>query len=172
MPPEEILIIDGYNVINAWPELIKLKEESFEHARLKLLDIISNYSGYKDIKVIVVFDAHQVKGGLEKREQYSQVDVIYSAEGITADHVIERLIGTLPGTIKIFVATSDKTEQEMIWGKGAYRISSRELLTEIQQTLQQREGILGDQQHKPYRLDAHLSEEIKATLEKWRRGKG
>lgn len=172
MPYEEILIIDGYNVINAWPELIRLKEENFEHARIKLLDIIGNYSGYKGIKAIVVFDAHQVKGGIEKKEKYGQVDVIYSGEGITADHVIEKLISTIPKTSKVFVATSDKTEQEIIWGKGGYRISSRELLSEIEETLREKKNLLEIKPHKNYPLDAHLSKEVKEILEKWRRSKG
>jgi len=171
MPQEDYLIIDGYNVINAWPNLIELKEVSFEHARIKLLEITSNYLAYKSIKVIVVFDAHQVKGGIEHREYYSGVEVIYSQEGVTADMVIEKLIDTIPKNHKVFVATSDKTEQDMIWGKGAYRISSRELLKEIEETLEQGRAHFKERQYKPYRLDAHLDDKVKHILEKWRRGK-
>jgi len=171
MPHEEFLIIDGYNVINAWPELIKLKEKNFEHARLKLLQIISNYSGYKGIKVIVVFDAHLVKGSVEHKEYYGNVEVIYSGEGVPADLVIEKLISTFSTSSRVFVATSDKTEQEMIWGKGAYRISSRELLIEIEETVQNNKKFFKENQYKPYRLDSHLTDEVKVIFEKWRRGK-
>jgi predicted RNA-binding protein with PIN domain len=172
MPHEEVLIVDGYNVINAWPELIKLKEESFEHARIRLIEILSNYSGYKGIRVIIVFDAHQVKGGLERKEYHGKIEVIFSEEGITADHVIERLISSFPNkNYKVFVATSDKTEQDMIWGKGAYRMSSRELLLEIEETSKINKPFLKETQYKPYRLDHHLSDDIKVVLEKWRRGK-
>ncbi|NLT94177.1 MAG: NYN domain-containing protein [Clostridia bacterium] len=172
MALEEILIIDGYNVINSWPELIKLKEENFEHARLRLIEILSNYSGYKGIKVIIVFDAHQVKGGTERKEYYGNVEVIFSGEGVTADSVIEKLISSIPPkSFKTFVATSDRVEQEMIWGKGAYRMSSRELLLEINKTVKDNEPFLKDCRHKPNRLDSHLSDEVKVVLEKWRRGK-
>ncbi|KJS87157.1 MAG: hypothetical protein JM58_05175 [Peptococcaceae bacterium BICA1-8] len=171
MPHEEFLIIDGYNVINAWPELIKLKEKNFEHARLKLLQIISNYSGYKGIQVIVVFDAHLVRGGVERRECYGNVEVIYSAEGIPADLVIEKLVSTFCVGSRIFVATSDKTEQEMILGKGAYRISSRELLLEVEETVRDNKIFHKENQYRPYRLDSHLTDEVKVILEKWRRGK-
>ncbi|KJS22792.1 MAG: hypothetical protein VR72_04535 [Clostridiaceae bacterium BRH_c20a] len=171
MPHDEILIIDGYNVINAWPELIKLKEKNFEHARLKLLQIISNYSGYKGIKVIVVFDAHLVKGGVERREYCGKVEVIYSGEGVPADLVIEKLVSTFCINCRVFVATSDKTEQEMIWGKGAYRISSRELLAEVEETVENNRNFFKENQYRPYRLDSHLTDEVKVILEKWRRGK-
>lgn len=30
---EDILIVDGYNVIFAWPELKKISKSSLEHAR-------------------------------------------------------------------------------------------------------------------------------------------
>ncbi|NLW24062.1 MAG: NYN domain-containing protein [Clostridia bacterium] len=169
---DEYLIIDGYNVINAWPNLIKLKEVNFEHARLKLIDIASNYSGFKSIKVIIVFDAHQVKGGVERREYVDGVEVIYSQEGVTADMVIEKLIESFPKDKKVFVATSDRIEQEVIWGKGAYRISARELLHEIEETFRENHAYHHKaQQHKPYRLDAHLDDDVREILEKWRRGK-
>lgn len=172
MPQEELLIIDGYNVINSWPELIKLKEENFEHARLRMIEMLSNYSGYTGIKVIVVFDAHQVKGGVERKEYYGNVEVIFSSEGVTADSVIEKLISSIPPkSCKTYVATSDRTEQEIIWGKGAYRMSSRELLLEVNQTMKENEPFLKEHKHRPNRLDSHLSDEIKVILEKWRRGK-
>jgi len=172
MSQEEMLIIDGYNVINSWPELIKLKEDNFEHARLRLIEILSNYSGYRGIKVIIVFDAHQVKGGIERKEFYDNVEVIFSGEGVTADAVIEKLISSLPPkSYRTFVATSDKAEQEMIWGKGACRMSSRELLLEVNKTVRENEPFLKELQHKPNPLDSHLSDEVKVILEKWRRGK-
>ncbi|MFZ5942511.1 MAG: NYN domain-containing protein [Bacillota bacterium] len=172
MPRRDLLIVDGYNVINAWPQLIRLKEENFEHAREKMLDIISNFSGYKGIKVIVVFDAHQVKGGIERREKHGGVDVIFSGEGVPADLVIEKLIGSYIKNYTVFVATSDKTEQEVIWGKGAYRISAREFVADIEQTIKENSKLIRETRNKAYSLDSHLSDEIKHILEEWRRGKG
>ena len=53
----EYLLVDGYNVIHAWPELLELSEVSLESARHKLMDIMSNYQGFKShLTVIVVFD--------------------------------------------------------------------------------------------------------------------
>lgn len=171
MPREDVLIVDGYNVINSWPELIKLKDENFEHARLRLIERLSNYSGYRGIKIIVVFDAHQVKGGIERREYHDNIQIIFSAEGVLADLVIEKLISSFPRDTKVFVATSDKIEQEVIWGKGAYRMSSRELLGEVQKAAQCSASFLQEKQHRPYCLDSHLSCETIEILEKWRRGK-
>lgn len=169
----EFLIIDGYNVINAWPDLIRLKEINFEHARLKLIDILSDYAGFKGIKTIIVFDAHQVKGGLGHREEKEGLEIIYTPEDITADMVIEKLVSELSkkeeGT-NIYVATSDKVEQDIILGKGAYRISSRELLLEVKEAKKQSTGYYKQKNSRPYSLDSHLDENIRIRLERMRRG--
>lgn len=169
----EYLIIDGYNVINAWPDLIRLKEISFEHARLKLIDILSDYAGFRAIEIIIVFDAHQVKGGLGNKEEQVRLEIIYTPENNTADMVIERLVGELINKDeenKIYVATSDKVEQNIILGKGAYRISSRELLLEVQEAKRQSTGYYKQKNSRPYSLDSHLDEDVRIRLEKMRRG--
>ena len=37
---KEYLIVDGYNIIGAWPELQALKEENLEYARARLIEIL------------------------------------------------------------------------------------------------------------------------------------
>ncbi|MDF2815945.1 MAG: putative Yacp protein, partial [Paenibacillus sp.] len=51
---KQILIVDGYNIIGAWPELSKLKDISLEEARDKLIDLLANYQSYSGKRVIVV----------------------------------------------------------------------------------------------------------------------
>lgn len=40
----ETLIVDGYNIIYAWPELEKLIESGMDHARSKLISILADYA--------------------------------------------------------------------------------------------------------------------------------
>ena len=54
---KEYLIVDGYNIIGAWPELQKLKEENLEYARARLIEILSVHAALSKRKVILVFDA-------------------------------------------------------------------------------------------------------------------
>ncbi|RKJ19125.1 hypothetical protein D7X33_45845, partial [Butyricicoccus sp. 1XD8-22] len=85
-------------------------------------------------KVIVVFDAYDVKG-IENKYTKHRVDVIYTKSEETADERIEKLANELNNrTTQIYVATSDFTEQWAIFGQGALRISARELLEEILDT--------------------------------------
>lgn len=47
--PEEYLLVDGYNIIFAWPELRELAKINLDSARDKLMDILCNYQGYQAV---------------------------------------------------------------------------------------------------------------------------
>ena len=124
----EYLLIDGYNVINAWKEFAQLRQTSLEHAREILVAGVSEYAAFKGYKAIVVFDALEVAGAAAV-ETIHGIQVVYTGEGATADSWIERRayeLGHGPNKSKVFVVTSDYAEQINILGAGAYRISARE----------------------------------------------
>lgn len=126
------LIVDGYNVINAWAELIKLKDQSLEHARDKLVEMLAGYGAYKGYRVTVVYDAHSAAGLTAVENKVSGVDVIYTADGQTADSYIEKMVYLLVRQREtVYVVTSDGAEQMAILGSGAYRISTRELRRDV-----------------------------------------
>ena len=69
---KEYLLVDGYNVIFAWEELKRLAEASLDAARDKLMDVLSNYQGWKGCTLILVFDAYKVPGGPGRSAEVSQ----------------------------------------------------------------------------------------------------
>lgn len=168
-----ILIVDGYNIIGAWPELVSLRdEEDLEAARDRLIDKMAEFKAFTGYQVIVVFDAHYVPG-TEKKFKDKKVEVIFTKKDETADERIERLAKDLsaPRT-KIYVATSDYTEQWQIFGQGALRISARELLTEmesIEKNIKKQVEIIRSRQPVS---KIPLKKEVAEIFEKWRRGKG
>jgi uncharacterized protein len=166
----EILLVDGYNIIGAWPELQKLKSEDLSAARDKLIEKMAEYQAYTGLKVIIVFDAHLVKG-IEKKYNNHRVEVIFTRENETADERIEKLARELHNIqTQIHVATSDYTEQWAIFGQGALRKSARELLNEmkdIEKKIERR--VKNIQENKPItKID--LPDNIAEIFEKWRRG--
>ena len=48
------LIIDGYNIINAWDNLKELAKEDLEDSREKLIDDIIEFSEFMGYKTIIV----------------------------------------------------------------------------------------------------------------------
>lgn len=166
----DILLVDGYNIIGAWPELRELKNNDLAAARDKLVEKMAEYQGYSGFRVIVVFDAYGVQG-IEKKYKNYQIEVIFTKENETADERIEKLAIALSNRkTQIHVATSDFTEQWAIFGQGALRKSARELLYEmdiIEKGIEKKvKKIKGD---KPL-SKIPLSKEIAEIFEKWRRG--
>lgn len=140
---EPILLVDGYNIIFAWKELRELSEKDMNAARTSLAEILSNYQGYRKMPVILVYDAYRVSGAAEHTEHYHDVCIVYTREAETADRYIEKAVHRMASEYDITVATSDGTEQVIIWGVGAKRMSARELFEEIERTRKEiREGYL------------------------------
>lgn len=128
---KEYLFVDGYNIINAWESLKKKASISLEEARIELLEILSEYHHYSGIEIIVVFDAHLVKGNNGTEDFYNGVKIIYTKENETADNYIERTLDSIGRIKRVRVATSDRLEQQIILARGGTRISARELEVEI-----------------------------------------
>ena len=167
---QNILLVDGYNMIGAWKELRPLRDENFEDARDRLVELMAEYKAVKGWRVIVVFDAHLVPGTEQLYIQHD-VEVIFTRKNETADERIEKLSTDLKGRkIQIHVATSDMTEQNVVFGHGALRKSARELEIEmeiIQSNISRK--VKETQSEKPSRR-INLPDDIALTLEKWRRG--
>lgn len=128
---KEYLFVDGYNIINSW-DVFKSKEiDSLEETRDYLIDLLTEYSAYNELRTILVFDAHLVKGNSGTIEEKNGMKIVYTQEFETADHYIERSISNLDKRSRARVATSDKLEQEIILSRGATRLSARELRDEV-----------------------------------------
>ncbi|MBQ9299825.1 MAG: TetM/TetW/TetO/TetS family tetracycline resistance ribosomal protection protein [Clostridia bacterium] len=133
-PKQEYLLVDGYNIIFAWPDLKALGHESLEDARKSLQDILSNYRGFKPCELILVFDAYKVAGNPGSAEDYHGIHIVYTREAETADNYIEKTIQQIArkADSRVRVATSDALEQVIILGGGALRVSAKEFRAEVE----------------------------------------
>lgn len=126
------IFVDGYNVINSWPDLKQKKDVSFEGARQTLIDKLHNYGVFKACKIILVFDAHKVMGSIEKKEEINKhISVVFTKDGETADSYIEKKVNSLGRKHEIVVVTSDFLEQQTVFQRGAVRMSSLEFYNEV-----------------------------------------
>jgi hypothetical protein len=132
---------------------------------------MAEYQAYSGYRVIVVFDAHFVKGTEKKYKNY-KVEVIFTRNNETADECIEKLAISLNNRkTQIHVATSDFTEQWAIFGQGALRKSARELLIEMDSVEKKIEKKVQKIQENSPASKIPLSSEVAEIFEKWRRGK-
>ncbi len=139
----EFLLVDGYNIIFSWDDLAKLARESMDAARARLINILCNYQGFRNCNVILVFDAYKVKGDREV-ETHGNISVVYTKTAETADMYIEKTAQKLSAENRVRVATSDGTEQLIILGAGAIRVSAREFRIEVDEVERAIRKILDD----------------------------
>ena len=132
---EPLLLVDGYNIIFSWENLALLARESLDFARAKLINILCNYQAFRRCNLILVFDAYRVKSDREV-EEYGNITVVYTKEAETADMFIEKTAHKLSPENRVRVATSDGTEQLIILGSGAARVSAEVFRLEVEEVEQ------------------------------------
>ncbi|TWT11899.1 NYN domain-containing protein [Planomicrobium sp. CPCC 101079] len=165
-----ILLVDGYNIIGDWMELKELKKDKLADARDRLIEQMAEYRSFKGWRVIVVFDAHLVPG-IEAKNKHHDVEIIFTRESETADERIEKLASSLKTRRdQIHVATSDSTEQSVIFAKGALRISARELEIEMEEIQRKITKRVKEIQEQRASSKIPLTDEVEEIFEKWRRG--
>lgn len=130
---KDLYFVDGYNIIFAWDPLKKLADESLEHARQKLIDILTGYGKIKGIELVLVFDAMYTDEAAKEEKIGGDCTVVYTDKEEMADSRIERLVYEQRHRRRsIYVATSDGTEQLQVLGSGANRVSARELADDVE----------------------------------------
>ena len=130
-PRKHFLLVDGYNMIFAFPELRALAEENIDSARLALLDLLSDYQGFTGYTLIAVFDAYRRKDHKEERYPWHNLFVVYTKTAQTADSYIESFSGRHAASDIVTVATSDGVEQIIVRSQGALLLSASELREEM-----------------------------------------
>ena len=136
MKKKRILLVDGYNVLGAMAEI--RPASTLEDAREALIRRMHNYAGLSGQQVILVFDAWHADRLQRTQEVYPDgFMVVYTRRLETADNYIERRCDEFArdmemGRCEVRVATSDAVEQTVTLGRGAIRLSSRELLYEME----------------------------------------
>ena len=125
----ERVIVDGYNVIHAWPQLkLLLGDASLEAARDKLIERLSVFGMVVGADVTVVFDAHHSTARTNNEELIEGVHVLFTRKGHSADHAIERIAyDASQSGDAITVATSDRFQRDLVRGMGGAVISAPEL---------------------------------------------
>ena len=132
-PKPQCLIVDGYNMIFSWDILKELARDSLDTARQRLMDILSNYCGYKSCRLVLVFDGYKVKGNAGSTFDYHHIQVVYTKQDETGDLFIERLLQDIGKNYAVRVATSDSLIQLSALRAGVLRLSAKELWLEVEQ---------------------------------------
>ena len=169
----ERLIVDGYNIIFAWPELSALKDVNLQDAREALIATLADYAAMTRQKVTVVFDSHRRPDAEASQQEVNGVRVVYSGRKTSADHVIERLLFEAKSTDEVTVATSDGLQRDLALGRQIKTVSALTLKGQVDEVLSRRNQQMGDSRARSEiarRLEDRLDAKTRERLERLRRG--
>jgi len=158
--------MDAYNVIYAWPVLQKEAEENLEEARAKFIEMMREYQSFKGVSIIIVFDAHLSKKSIGLKEDVKGIEIIYTKYRETADSYIEKRMASLLKRAKVTVVTSDWAEQQIVFGGGALRMSSRELVIDYDSIKNKIRSSATKQIKRRETVENRLTEEVIEKLKK------
>lgn len=180
LPPAHtaLLLVDGYNMIGAWPRLRQLQaRHGLEAARQDLVEQLCSYTAFQGYTTEVVFDAH-FRDQLSCREQVTDIlAVCYTDFGETADSFIERTCAVFfreqpQRQRRLIVATSDRAQRLLVTGLGAECMSAHRLAVEVdssQQQIRQTFHRQAGQSQPRGRLSHQLGGTVRQRLEALRR---
>lgn len=125
------IIVDGYNVIFAWDELKDIAVSDLSSAREALMHILSNYSAFTKINIVLVFDAYKVPGNQGEKFDFNNIHVVYTKERELADVYIEKLVSQIGRNEQVTIVTSDALIQLSAVRFGVLRKSADEFGADI-----------------------------------------
>jgi len=126
------MIVDGYNVLHADPELKRMIRQDLQKARRILVRRLTVYLEDRRVQVTLVFDG---RGGLTDVdvEIPGKLQILYSAAGQTADELIVGMLERSDSPRRFIVVTSDMADiGRTARAMGAGLLSSQDFLSRIQ----------------------------------------
>ncbi|MBC8096614.1 MAG: NYN domain-containing protein [Akkermansiaceae bacterium] len=152
---EKHLLVDAANVIHAWPELRVLLKRDRDAARSQLIQRAGAVHDAESVRVTVVIDGRGPEIVVEHPSRQATLTVIYTPSSMTADDVIEKMVGRSADPSLCEVATGDQAERNTIEATGAVWVPPADLLARIERAER--------------RLGAKVSELNRASAQEWRR---
>lgn len=127
MKNKKLIIIDGYNILNAWEKYKPFLKLSFENARNELIYDMGEFSKLIGIDLLLVFDAYKINFK-DSSEVIKGIEVVYTKQNETADQFIEKKLDEIGRKISVSVGTDDTLIQKLVTQRGGIVLTSKELL--------------------------------------------
>lgn len=121
------LIVDGSNVLQAWPELKALAKRDRNSARSRLIHQLAPIHDAGEIRVTLVFDGKGTDLAVESPLAVASFAVVTTSSAQTGDDVIEHLVANSADAAVCCVATDDNAERETVSALGAQVLTTSDL---------------------------------------------
>jgi len=129
------ILVDGYSLLHGWPELAPGKARHSAAARDELIRVLTLYRDAVGTPITVFFDGSGERGGRLQKSPASEVEVLYSRTGQTADDLIERAAHRFKPYGEVMAVTDDMAERETVIAMGGTATSCLNFIRMIEQAL-------------------------------------
>lgn len=123
------IVVDGYNLIHAMPELARLVATDLERARDGLVAKLAVYRSRRNVRITVVFDG-QGMSALWTRPP-GGIEVVFSRAPQDADQKIKNMLALEKSPRSWTVVTSDNSIVRFARDCGARTVSSAEFAKKL-----------------------------------------
>ena len=125
------ILVDGYSLLHAWPELAEGCARHSAAAREALIQQLTQYHDATHTPVTIFFDGGGAPKGTPQTHSTREVEVLYSRAGQTADEMIERTAYRLSQLGEVHVITNDFAERDTVNSFGGMAQSCENFLRMI-----------------------------------------
>jgi predicted RNA-binding protein with PIN domain len=122
--PRQRLVVDGYNLVYALPELAQMLGSDLERTRDQLVGRLSEFGALRNADVTVVFDGRGVQFVPHQPTRVGGVEVVFSRPPHNADQTIIAMLRRDAHPRSVTVVTSDGSVARSVRDYGAKTISS------------------------------------------------
>jgi len=116
---EKHVLVDGANVMYAWPALRALLRSDRDLAREQLVRAATVLHDAEQCRVTVVFDGRGAELSVRHPSGEATLTVIHTTAAVTADDVIEQMVGQSRQPRACVVITADAAERACVTALGA-----------------------------------------------------
>lgn len=134
------ILVDGYSLLHAWPELLNSHAPHSARARDALIDRLTRYHDAVGTPITLFFDGQGAPTGAPKPVSNRKVEILYSPAGRTADDLIERVTHRLLPYGEVLVVTNDIAERDTVVHLGGHTQSCEGFINEVESAVGQLES--------------------------------
>lgn len=151
------ILVDGYSLLHNWPELAPGRARHSAAARDELIRRLTLYQDAVGTPVTIFFDGVSARNGRPPAASASEVEVLYSRTGQTADQMIERAAHRFGPYGEVLAVTDDHAERDTVISLGGSASSCWSFIQAVENTLAE----LGDDIKHHNRRERHRFERRK-----------